>query len=170
MLLKIAGAATLAAGVGIASMDYVVVDVKADPDAPRIVLPVPLVAAEAALAFVPEKDLFVDVGPEAERILPVAREIAAELRTIPDTDLVTVDDGDDHVRIAKRGDRIEVHVREGDHQKVDVTVPIDCLEKALGAMHSGRVDVSRLVSALHRADGDLVRVEDGDTRVRITVW
>lgn len=170
MLLKIAGATVLAAGAGLASMDYVVVDVKADRDAPRIIVPVPLLAAEAALSFVPDRDLRLDMGPEAERILPVARELAAELRAMPDAELVRVEDGDETVSIAKRGDRLEIRVRDGSRERVDVNVPIECLEQALRSISSGRLDVRGVVSALHKADGNIVEVVDGAEHVRVLVW
>ncbi len=170
MLLKIAGATVLAAGAGLASMDYVVVDVKAGREAPRIVVPVPLLAAEAALSFVPEHDLRVEMGRDAERLLPLARELAAELKAMPDADLVSVEDGDETVRVSKRGDRLEVRVRSGSREQVDVNVPIECLERALQSFASGRVDVRAIVSALHQADGKIVEVRNGAEHVRVYVW
>lgn len=170
MLLKIAGATVLAAGAGLASMDYVVVDVKADRDAPRLVVPVPLLAAEAVLSFVPTRDLRVGVGKDAERVVPVVRELLAELRTVPDAELVTVEEGNETVQVSKHGDRLEVRVRNGNRERVDVNVPITCLEQALAAFASGHVDVRSVVSALHQADGDIVEVQDGDQHVRVFVW
>lgn len=170
MLLKIAGATVLAAGAGLASMDYVVVDVKPDRDAPRIIVPVPLLAAEAALRFVPDRDLTVDMGPEAERILPLARELAAELRAMPDAEIVTVEDGDEMATVAKRGDRLEIRVRNGSREQVEVNVPLECVEQALRSIASGRIDVHRIVSALHRTDGKIVEVRNGDEHVRVFVW
>jgi hypothetical protein len=170
MLIKIAAATTLAAGAGLASMDYVVVDVKPDRDAPRIIVPVPLLAAEAAFHFVPEREMDVDIGPEARRILPVARELAAELRAMPDTEIVSVEDGDTTVKVAKRGERLEVRVRDGGREEVDVNLPLDCVEQALGSIASGRVDVHRILSALHKAEGTIVEVRNGDEHVRVSVW
>ncbi|HET7291049.1 MAG TPA: hypothetical protein VFM88_01365 [Vicinamibacteria bacterium] len=170
MLLKIAGATALAAGAGLASMDYVVVDVKADRAAPRIVVPVPLLAAEAALSFVPQRELRVDMGRDAERLMPVARELAAELRRMPDAELVTVEDGDETVRVSKRGDLLEVRVRSGSGEQVDVNVPLECLERALASFASGRLDVRGVLSALHRADGKIVEVRNGTEHVRVYVW
>ena len=170
MLLKIAGATVLAAGAGLASMDYVVVDVKPDRDAPRIIVPIPLLAAEAALSFLPDRDLRVDMGPAAERMLPVARELAAELRAMPDAELVTVEDGDETVRVAKRGDRLEIRVRNGSREQININVPIECLEQALGSIASGRLALRRVVSALHRADGNIVEIVDGAEHVRVYLW
>ena len=170
MLIKIAGATLLAAGAGLASMDYVVVDVRPDRDAPRIIVPVPLLAAEAALNFVPERDLRVDMDEDAKRFLPVARELADELRAMPDAEIVTVEDGSDTVRVAKRGDVLEIRVRSGGREQVDVNLPIDCLAQLLESIGSGRLDVRRAVSALHQADGTIVEVRNGDEHVKVSVW
>ena len=170
MLLKIAGATVLAAGAGLASMDYVVVDVKPDREGPRLIVPIPLLAAEAAVQFIPPERLRVDVGKDAERFLPVAREVMGELRAMPDTDIVTVEDGDTTVRVGKRSDRLEVRVHDGGRDQVDVDVPIECLEKVLESLSSGHVDVGSILSALHKADGKLVDVHDGDQHVSVWVW
>lgn len=170
MLIKIAGATVLAAGAGLASMDYVVVDVRPDRDAPRIIVPVPLLAAEAALSFVPDRDLRVDIDEDAKRFLPVARELAGELRAMPDAELVTVEDGRDTVRVAKRGDRLEVRVRSGGREQVDVNLPIDCIAEVLESIGSGHFDARRAVSALHQAEGTIVEVRSGDEHVRVSVW
>ncbi len=169
MLLKIAGAATLAAGVGVASMDYVVVDVKPDRDTPRLVIPVPLLAAEAALSLVPARDLRLDIG-EAERYVGVARELVGELRELPDTELVRVEDGGELVTVTKRGDQLQVRV-SGRRERVAVNLPLECVEEILKSARGGRVDLRRALAGLHRfGRTDLVEVVDGDEHVRVYVW
>jgi hypothetical protein len=169
VLLKIAGAATLAAGVGVASMDYVVVDVKADRDMPRLVIPVPLRAAEAALSLVPQRDVAVDIG-DAERYLAVARELVGELRRMPDAEIVRVEDRDELVSVAKRGDELQVHV-SGRREQVSVNLPLDCVKEVLESVRGGRVDLRRALAGLHRLGRtDLVEVVDGSEHVRVYVW
>ncbi len=170
MLLKMAGAAALAASVGVASMDYVFVDVKPDKDAPRIILPVPLLAAELALAFVPPADLDVPIDDEARRYLPIARELIGELREMPDAEIVRVEDGDELVTVTKKGDVLEVRVK-GDNERVSVNVPLDSVEEILKSARGGRLDVRKALRGLHRfGRTDLVEVVDGDQHVRIYVW
>ncbi len=170
MLLKMAGAATLAASVGVASMDYVVVDVKADKDTPRIIVPVPLLAAEAALAFVPKGDLDLPLDDEARRYLPIARELIGELREMPDTEIVRVEDGDELVTVTKNGDTLEVRVT-GDGERVSVNVPLESVEELLKSARGGRIDVRRALRGLHRfGRTDLVEVVSGDEHVRVYVW
>jgi hypothetical protein len=169
MLLKIAGAATLAAGVGVASMDYLVVDVKGDPSLPRLVIPVPLLAAEAALGLVSERELRVDVG-DAERYLPVARELIAELRRMPDTEIVRVEDRGERVSVAKRGGELQVRV-SGRRESVAVNLPLDCAEELLASLEGGRLDLRRALAGPHRyGRTDLVEVVDGQQHVRVYVW
>lgn len=170
MFLKIAGGLTLAAGVGVASMDYVVVDVKPGKDAPRIVIPVPLLAAEAVLAFVPDRDLNVKIDDEARRYLPVARELVGELRSIPDAELVRVEDAGELVTVSKRGEVLEVRVVNG-KERVAVNLPLDCVEEVLKSTGSGRIDVRRALAGLHRLGRtDLVEVVDGNEHVRVYAW
>ncbi len=170
MFLKIAGGLTLAAGVGVASMDYVVVDVRPEKDGPRIVVPVPLLAAEAALAFVPDKDLDLKMDDEARRYLPVAAELVKELRSIPDAEIVRVEDDGELVTVRKRGEVLEVRVVKG-KERVAVNLPLDCVEEVLKSVGSGRLDVRRALAGLHRfGRTDLVEVVDGDEHVRVYVW
>jgi hypothetical protein len=170
MFLKIAGGLTLAAGVGVASMDYVVLDVKPGKDEPRIVLPVPLLAAEAALAFVPDRELDLKMDPEARRYLPVVQALARELRSMPDTELVRVEDDGEKVTIAKRGENLEVRVANGE-ERVAANVPLDCVEELLTSGAGGRLDVRRALRGLHRfGRTDLVEVQTADEHVRVYVW
>jgi hypothetical protein len=170
VFLKIAGAATLAAGVGVASLDYLVIDVKPERDAPRIVLPVPLFVAETALAFVPDARIGVDVG-DAQRYLGVAREVVGELREIPDdTELVRVEDGEETVVVAKRGDELQVRVRSS-REQVTVNLPLDSVDEILKSARNGRLDLRRALAGLHRfGRTDLVEVATGEEHVRIYVW
>jgi hypothetical protein len=167
---KIAGGLTLAAGVGVASMDYVVVDVKPGKDDPRIVVPVPLLFAEAALAFVPDKELDLRMDDEARRYLPVAHALVRELRSIPDTELVSVEDDGEKVTITKRGETLEVRVADGE-ERVAVNLPLDCVEQLLDSGNAGRVDVRRALRGLHQfGRTDLVDVRNGEEHVRVYVW
>ena len=67
-------------------------------------------------------------------------------------------------------EELEVRVRDGGREEVDVNLPLDCVEQALGSIASGRVDVHRILSALHKADGTIVEVRNGDEHVRVSVW
>jgi hypothetical protein len=170
MLLKAVGVLSLATVGGLASMDYAVVDVKqGGPDGARIVVPVPLLLAEAALGFAPAEARQVKIDKDAERWLPVARKLAAELRTIPDAELVRVQEHDSDVRIAKVGDHLEIHVHDNGDD-VSVNVPLETLDQVLASVHGGRLDVRAALGALHSANGPLVDVRSGRDHVKVRMF
>ena len=57
-------------------------------DGHRIVLPVPLLLAETAASFIPEKELDLKLPPEALAHLGAAREVLQELAASPDGEYV----------------------------------------------------------------------------------
>jgi hypothetical protein len=172
MLLKAAGVVTLAGAASLASMSYVVVDVKEQgPKGMHIMLPVPLIAAEAALALVPKHLGRVELDGDAARYLPIAREMAAELRNTPDAELVHVVDENEDVRISKLGDHLEVRV-DGRDEKLSVNLPLDAVDQILGSVHGGSLDVREVLSALRQVrNTDLVDVQTADgEHVRVWIW
>lgn len=169
--LILAGAAALpiAATGTVAATGIAWVDVReGGPDGTRIVLPVPLVAAEIAAAFIPTPDLRMDMHADALQHLGSARRVVQALRDAPDGELVRVEDGDETVVVAKEGDTLRVHVT-GRKEKVDVNVP---LAAALDIIRpDGRIDASAAVRGLRYARfSTLVEVQDGDDHVKISVW
>lgn len=169
--LILAGAAALpiAATGTVAATGVAWVDVReGGPNGTRIVLPVPLVAAELAAAFIPTPDLRMDMHGDALQHLGAARQVVQALRDSPDGELVRVEDGDETVVVAKEGDTLRVHVT-GPKEQVDVNVP---LAAALDIIRpDGRIDASAAVRGLRYARfSTLVEVQDGDDHVKISVW
>lgn len=169
--LILAGVAALpiAATGTVAATGIAWVDVRdGGPDGRRIVVPVPLVAAEVAAAFIPTPDLRMEMDPEALQHIGAARKVVQALRGAPDGEIVRVEDGDETVVVAKEGDTLRVHVT-GDTEKVDVNVP---LAAALDVIRpDGRIDASAAVRGLRYARfSTLVEVQDGDHHVKISVW
>jgi hypothetical protein len=153
----------------VTSLGVVVVDVReGGPDGQRIVLPIPLLAAQTALLFAPLDKHPVPIE-QAARHLPVAREALQALAEGPDGLLVHVEDRDQEVRISKVGDTLQVRVH-GRGEEVSVNVP---LALALSALPDEQGRVSRLglaggLSATRFTD--LVDVRDGEDHVKISVW
>ena len=175
MLLKIGAVLAsipVALGAVVASTGVMVVDVK-DADGTHIVVPVPLLLAETAARFAPTQAAEVAVGRQlarARRYLPVAEEVLAAVAEGPDGELVRVDDGDEHVRITKAGDVLEVRV-ESPREKVAVNVPFGLARQALRQARGGRVSAGDLVAALRHARlTRLADVRDGSDHVTITIW
>jgi len=175
MLLKIGAVLAsipVALGTVVAATGVMVVDVK-DSDGTHIVVPVPLLLAETAARFASTRKAAGAVDRELARArpyLPVAEEVLAALVDGPDGELVRVDEGDEHVRIEKVGDMLQVRV-ESPRETVAVNVPFGLARQALRQARDGRVSPGDLVAALRRARlTRLADVRDGGDHVTITIW
>ena len=162
----------VALGAVVAGTGLVVVDVK-DADGTRIVVPVPLLLAETAARFAPTRNATAAVDRELARArpyLPVAEEVLAAIAEGPDGELVRVDDRDEHVRIRKIGDVLEVRV-DSPREAVAVNVPFALARQALRQARDGHIAPGDVVAALRHARlTRLADVRDGGEHVTITVW
>ncbi len=157
----------------VASLGVVVVDVReGGPGGNRIVVPVPLVFAQAALAvapaFAPADKLRIPDN-EALEHMGLAREVLEALAAAPDGELVRVEERDEQVVIAKEGRTLRVRV-SGPKENVSVNVPLHLVLEALPDEH-GHIRMAALAGALSAVRfTDLVDVQDGDDHVRVYVW
>jgi hypothetical protein len=148
----------------------VVVDVTDPRQGHRLIVPVPLVLAQTAAAFVPESKTRVRLDDRASRYLPVAREVLDALAAAEDAELVRVEEPGKHVSISKVGSLLRIDVEDGD-QRVNVQVPI-ALARSVLPEAGGRISASQAIWALQRARlTQVVDVtgKDGE-RVRVTVY
>jgi hypothetical protein len=157
----------------VASLGVVVVDVReGGPDGNRIVVPVPLVFAQAALAVAPAvapADKLRIPDNEALEHIGLAREILEALAKAPDGELVRVEERDQLVVINKEGRSLRVRV-SGERENVSVNVPLHLALQALPDEH-GRIQTVALAGALAGVRfTDLVEVQDGNDHVRVWVW
>lgn len=162
---------TFLVGGAVMNASVMLVDVH-DSDGTHIVVPVPLSLAQAALTFAPDDVKRIE-APEVAEYLPYAEGILEELRKAPDGLLIEVEERDEHVRIAKEGDVLRVHVTEGDDSNVDLSLPLSSMQAMLRSYDAERRSfrASDLVSALKSApDGQLVHVLDGGDEVKIRMW
>jgi hypothetical protein len=102
------------------------------PNGTRLWLPVPVGLVDTALQFVPRSDL-PRLDPEAQRWLPVAHAVVAEMERAPDAVFVEVVSPDEHVVIAKRNGRLVVEV-ESRHEDVRISLPAGAVAALLGEM------------------------------------
>lgn len=150
------------------SSSCVVVDVK-QADGSRIVVPVPLTLARAALALAPEEAAHIEV-PELAEYSRLAVEILDELREAPDGVLVEVMDDDTHVLVEKVDEEIEIDV-DGRDETVSVTVPIELALEILESCDGDGLETSRVLSALTSVSRrNLVHVRTEDEEVKVWVW
>jgi hypothetical protein len=156
----------------VASLGVVVVDVReGGPDGSRIVVPVPLVFAQAALALAPAvaPDEKMRIPEEALEHVGLAREVLEALAAAPDGELVRVEERDELVVIAKEGRSLRVRV-SGHKENVSVNVPLHLALQALPD-ENGHVRTAALAGALGGVRfTDLVEVQDGKDHVRVWVW
>ena len=137
-------------------------------DGHRIVLPVPLLLAETAVAFIPQKELNLDLPPEVVPHLGAVHEVLQALATSPDGEYVRVEQEDQRVLIEKVGDtlRVQVHGRDED---VTVNLPLAAVSEIIDS--HGRIAPARAVGLLrHARFSTLVDVRQGDQHVKITVF
>jgi hypothetical protein len=156
----------------VASLGVVVVDVReGGPDGNRIVVPFPLVLAQAALAAAPmvaEEEL--RLPEEAAEHIGIAREILVALAAAPDGVFVHVEEPDEEVIVRKEGDKLVIQVRGNNGEDVTVNVPLSLAMSALPDSN-GEISTVKMAGALSTVRfSDLVEVHDGNDHVRIWVW
>jgi hypothetical protein len=152
----------------LASSSCLVVDVK-QTDGPRILVPVPLFAARAALGFAPEEAKWVDV-PELGEYSELAARVIEELRSCPDGVLVEVEEGTERVLIEKLGDEIAIEV-EDDDEDVSVHLPLSVAAEIFESHEGGRLEVAKVLDALASVSrSDLVHVRSRDEEVKVWIW
>ena len=168
ILLAGVAAMPLAAGATVAATGVAWVDVReGGPGGTRIVVPVPLLAAELAASFVPIPDIDEEMG-EARHHLGAARKVLQALRESPDGELVRVEEKDETVVIAKEGDTLRVHVT-GKNEDVTVNVPLESAAEVIRP--DGRINPAAAVRGLrHARFKTLVEVRNGDDHVKISLW
>ncbi len=156
----------------VASLGVVVVDVReGGPDGHRIVVPVPLVFAQAAVALAPmaAPDKAMRVPHEAAEHMGLAREVVEALAAAPDGEFVRVEERDEQVVVTKEGRTLKVRVT-GKNESVSVNVPLHLALAALPGS-DGRIRTTALAAALSGVRfTDLVDVKDGKDHVRVWVW
>jgi hypothetical protein len=139
----------------------------------RVHVNLPLPAVEIALKAAPETVASggrIHLGGHG-RHLDVAdfRQMWQELRRAGDTEIVSVEDGDDRVKISKKGDLVLVRVQEnGERDTVHVDVPA-ALVDALFSGPGEELNVRAALAELRTMRGDVVRVNDRNSTVRIWI-
>ena len=99
------------------------------------------------------------------------REMWAELKTAGDAEFVTVEEDDETVRVRREGDTILIDIEERDDddpEHVRVEVPV----RVVDALFSGNEDtlnIERAIDELSKERGDIVHVDDGETKVRVWI-
>ncbi len=96
---------------------------------------VPAAAVPMAMHFVPKRH-FREIPAEAADCLPLLRIVTSELRRYPNTTFVDVQDGNDHVRVATNGSKIQIDV-VNDEENVHVAVPLSTINDVANQLADG---------------------------------
>jgi hypothetical protein len=144
-----------------------------EADASHVKVNLPLSVVQIALEAAPEKIVehgrihmhHIDRDLEVEDL----RRMWNELRSAPESEWVTVEQKEETVSIRRQGDQILIEVDDRkDGDKVDVQVPM----RVVDALFSGdgqELNLKEAISELKSLRGDIVRVDDGETKVRIWI-
>ncbi|MEW6366338.1 MAG: hypothetical protein AB1714_17060 [Acidobacteriota bacterium] len=96
--------------------------------------------------------------------------ILAAVRDAQDGEYVTVEGGDEDVRVAKQNGLLLITVRgkRGDHEKVDVRLPMTIAE-SLTSTEKGEIDLLSMIRAL-QSHGDMQLVSVESDHETVGVW
>mgnify|MGYP006290558205 CR=1 FL=1 len=109
------------------------------------------------------------IDPDGDITVDELRRMWKELRDAGEGEFVNVRDGDERVRVYRRGDRVHVEVDEDGVEKVRVRMPAAVVDALLGA-EGDRLDLPAAARELAKiGDREVVRIDDDGTRVRIWV-
>jgi hypothetical protein len=144
----------------------------ADPTEVAVNLPLSLI--EAALKALPEqvhREIDLELN-EVDFELEDLRQFWQDVRGLEDATFVTVESPDETVEIAKEGELLVARTTERSEggAKVDVRFPFAVLDALFQGTEEHEVDLVGAARALAEyGDGDIVTVDDGETKVRVWV-
>jgi hypothetical protein len=133
----------------------------------------PLSVVEAVLRATPQKlasEGRIHFGPSGKTLsIPDLRRIWTELRAAGDSELVSVEEKDETVKVARRGDLVEVRIdKPGDKETLRVEVPVGVVDALLSG--SGEtLELEAAFAEMRKRRGEIVRVDDEDSTVRVWI-
>jgi hypothetical protein len=139
----------------------------------RVHVNLPLPVVEAALKAAPDviaSEGRIHLGRHGQHLdIDDLRQLWRELRTTGDAEIVSVEEGDDHVNVSKKGDLLLIRVQEGgDRETVHVDVPAALVDALLSGPGKD-LNVRAAIAELRKLRGDVVRVNDRTSTVRIWI-
>jgi hypothetical protein len=179
LALSVLPAATAAAQTGTAWLHVRVEEAK---DATKVAVNLPMAVVEAVLKASPEmieKHGKIHFGEEHGLKMADIRKAWKALAQVGDAELVTVESEEENVRVMRKGDLVQVFVdnkpkvgKDGKTVKggeeVRVEVPVSLVDAFLsGEGEEGNFEAA--IAELQKRRGDIVRVKDDDSNVRIWI-
>jgi hypothetical protein len=179
LALSVLPAATAAAQTGTAWLHVRVEEAK---EASKVSVNLPMTVVEAVLKASPdiiEKHGKIHFGEEHGLKMADIRKAWKALAEAGDAELVTVESEDENVKVMRKGDLVQVFVdnkakpgKDGKPVKggeeVRVEVPVSLVDAFLsGEGEEGNIEAA--VAELQKRRGDIVRVKDDDSNVRVWI-
>jgi hypothetical protein len=179
LALSILPAATAAAQTGTAWLHVRVEEAK---QASKVAVNLPMTVVEAVLKASPEiieKHGKIHLGEEHGLKMADIRKAWKALAEAGDAELVTVESEEENVKVMRKGDLVQVFVdnkakpgKDGKPAKggeeVRVEVPVSLVDAFLsGEGEEGNIQAA--VAELQKRRGDIVRVKDDDSNVRVWI-
>jgi hypothetical protein len=151
-------------------------------DSSKVSVNLPLSVVEAVLKASPdflERHGHIHIGSEHGLKMADLRRAWKELAAVGDAELVTVESDDENVKVARKGDTVQVYVdqkakvgKDGEKHKGAESVRVEVPTSLVDALLSGEGDEANLEAAileLKKQRGDIVRVQGDDDHVRVWI-
>ena len=143
-----------------------------DADASHVKVNLPLSVVEIALEAAPDKIVEegrIHIHSDKDLDVEDLRRMWIELRSAPESELVSVEEKDQTVSIRREKDQILVEVDDREKgDKVHVQVPVGVVDALLSG-EGKELNLKAAISELKGLRGDVVRVDADDARVRIWI-
>jgi len=137
----------------------------------RVRVNLPLSVVEAVLKASPEiieRHGKIHLGHDHGLKLADIRKIWKELSATGDAELVSVEEKDEHVKVARKGDLVQVFVDKGGKEEVRVEVPVSLVDALLSG-EGESANIQAAVAELQKRRGDIVSVREEDSTVRVWI-
>jgi len=176
------GAASAAPVAAQTTTPWLHVRVEEARDATKVSVNLPLSVVEAVLKASPEmleRHGRIHLGNHHGMKLEDLRRVWKELAAVGDAELVSVESEDENVKVQRKGDLVQVLVdqkpragKDGKQDKraeqVQVEIPVSLVDALLSG-DGDEANIEAAISELRKRRGDIVRVHDDDSHVRVWI-
>ena len=172
--LMLAGTAGMARAQGPSAKAWLHVRVEEGSKQSKVSVNLPISVVDAALQAAPEEFMsngHIHLGKMGNKDLSVSdlRKAWNEMKATGDAEFATVEDEDQTVRVARAGNLMLIHVdKPNGKESVRVEVPIEVVD-ALFSGQGEELNIRAGFAELQKRRGDIVRVKDNDSTVRIWI-
>ena len=144
-------------------------------DGEKVSINLPLSLIQVAIDVAPEDALSQAQVQLEQNSLSVSdlRRLWNELRDAGQEEFVTVESNEERVRVLRRGDDIVVDVEEAapegkEGKTVHIEVPVSVVDALLSG-EGEELNLEQMVSRLQEQRGEIVRVNEGESQIRIWI-